>query len=195
MSIEAATLKGFEKTLELIKASGWQTAAIAASCGLMWWLITVNVVPTPEPYVVVIIAWGFFLFSFLTIAAICAAASRVGRNWLIQTMAKRAFAASIERAIPFMTEKEREIVGHLLHHNSKVFEADHDGGYAASLLGRRFITILAQRGQSFDLDRVPMIVPDPVWEVWKRHQDKFPYKRILDDGHEVDPWRISWKLR
>jgi hypothetical protein len=195
MSVEAAALKGLEKTIDLIKTSGWQTAAGAAAFGLVWWLIAKEAVPRPDPLAIILIVLAFFFCLFLTLAAIASAAFRRFNIWLAPIFARRAVAARAEKEIPFMTDSEQAIIGYLLHHNMKVFEADDDGGNAASLIGRGFVTILVRRGQMVDLTRVPMTVLDPVWNVWKRNQDAFPYQPIYNGRREMLPWRISWMLR
>ncbi len=66
---------------------------------------------------------------------------------------------------PFMTPKEKEIIGYLLAKNLKTFTADSDGGYAATLLSRGIIIVLARLGQYLHLNKVPMAVPDFLWDV------------------------------
>lgn len=196
MPVEATALKGFEKIIELIKSSGWQTAAATIAFGAWWYLVQSGLLPPFDPpWLAHIVAFGFLLSSMLTLAAICSALVMPISSWVGYRRSERALVAQVEAAVPFMTEQERAIIGYLLHHNQKVFDAEDDGGYAASLLGRGFIVILARRGQMVDMTRVPMIVPDTVWEVWQRHKDKFPYKPTMNGGHEVHPWRIPWMVR
>jgi hypothetical protein len=195
MSVDATALKTLEKALELIKSSGWQTSAIAAAFGLGLWLIALNTVPAPDPPLMIAIVLVFLVSSFLTIATIASALSIPIRKRLAVSLAKRNLAVRAEKAIRYMTDKERIIIGFLLHHNQKVFDAEQDGGYAATLLARGFVRILARRGQVIDLTRVPMGVPDPVWDVWERHKEDFPYAPVYSEGHERHPWRISWMAR
>lgn len=193
MSAEATALKGMEKLIELVKSSGWQTAAVAVAFGAMWYLVQSGTLPPFDlPWLIHIVVFGFLLSSMLTQAAIFSALVMPINNYVRHYRSVQALVARVEEAIPFMTERERVIIGYLLHHQQKVFDADDDGGYAASLLGRGFIEILARRGQVVDFSRVPMVVPDPVWQVWERHKDKFPYKPDKNGGH---PWRVHWMVR
>lgn len=196
MSAEGTALKGLEKALDLIKAGGWQTAAAATALGILWWLVAAGVLPPFDPpWITHVVALAFLLCVALTIAAIASASVQPIANWIALHRAKRALASRAREAIPFMTEQERAIIGYLLHHKRKVFDADDDGGYAASLLGRGFVVILARRGQMLDLTRVPMTVPEPVWEVWEQHKEAFPYEPVMNRGHELHPWRIPWMVR
>ncbi len=196
MSAEDTTLKSLEKVLDLIKSSGWQTAAAAVALGALLWFVQAKVLPPFEQsWIIHVVAFGFLLCVALTIAAICSTLAKPVRGWIGRFLAHRSLSTKAEKAVHFMTEKERTIIGYLLHHKMKVFDADQDGGYAASLLGRGFITILARYGQMLDPTRVPMTVPEPVWEVWGRHRNIFPYKPVLKDGHEIHPWRIHWMER
>jgi len=192
MSTDETTLKGLEKFLDLIKSSGWQTAAAAVAFGGLWWLVKSKVLPPFEPtWIIHVVVLGFLLSVALTLAAVLSELTKPLGVWTRRHLAKRELVMSAENAVPFMTKEERAIIGYLLHHKRKVFEGDLDGGYAASLMGRGFVTILSRRGQMLDYEQVPMTIPEPVWEVWERHKDKFPYKPVMNDGHEVHPWRIS----
>ncbi|MDX2074361.1 MAG: hypothetical protein SFX19_08380 [Alphaproteobacteria bacterium] len=92
-----------------------------------------------------------------------------------------------------MTEEERKIIAYLLAKNQKTFTAAADGGYAATLLSRGIVIVLAQHGQQLNMEDVPMTIPDPLWDVLVQHKDKFPYNP--DDESEAYPWRVSWMLR
>ena len=53
-------------------------------------------------------------------------------------------------------------------------------------------------GQRFDVDKVPMAVPDHVWRVLEEQPDQFPYKpEYSEDRHKVEmqPWRMDWMAR
>jgi hypothetical protein len=98
--------------------------------------------------------------------------------------------AKVEEYIPFMTPKDKQIIGHLLHHNQRMFEAELDGGHARLLLSRGIVRIAVQPGQMVDHFDVPFEVPMHIWEVLVRHKDKFlPYRPEKGGGH---PWRVHW---
>ncbi len=193
---ESTALKGIEKVVELLKSSGTQTAFIAVALAAYWWLVHAGFLPPFDPpWILHVVAVGFLMCVALTLAAIASWAAKPLGNWITSRRSRAALQRRAEDAIPFLTDREQIIIGHLLHYRKKVFDADSDGGYAASLLGRGFIAILARHGQTIDMSRVPMVVPEPVWEVWERNKDKFPHRPEMDGKHEVHPWRIPWMDR
>jgi hypothetical protein len=98
-----------------------------------------------------------------------------------------------ERYIPFMTEKEKQIIGYLLKHNQKTFTAAVDGGYAVTLIARGIIVRQMAPGQQALEQDVPMGVPEHIWEVLQNHKDEFPYKPDIHRGVEAYPWRqVLW---
>jgi hypothetical protein len=78
-------------------------------------------------------------------------------------------------------------------HNQKTFEAEIDGGRAASLLSHGIVRIpVNPGGQQFDQRNVPMRIPDHIWAVLGEHKAAFPYTPSEDGGH---PWRRHWMER
>ncbi len=106
---------------------------------------------------------------------------------------KRRHKKEVREYIPHMTSEERKIIGHLLAYNQKTFPADDGGGYAAPLLARRIVVTALQPGQRYDPARIPMTVPDDVWDVLQENRDAFPYS--TQKSGEPDPWRIPWKVK
>jgi hypothetical protein len=98
----------------------------------------------------------------------------------------------VEEYIPFMTPKDKKIIGYLLHHHQRMFECEANGGHARLLLSRGIVRIAAQPGQYVDSENVPFEVPLPIWTILVKHKDKFPYDPDEDDGH---PWRVHWMER
>ncbi|WP_257554164.1 hypothetical protein [Sphingobium sp. CFD-2] len=183
------------KALDILKASGGQTLAIAVAAGLFIWLSRQGIVPEPAVWMV-IAAWAVMLvcgclaaISFLSVIGRLLA---YPRRYVLRRYQHWAAQRSFEAHIPHLTGVERRIFGYLLHHNHKTFSADVDGGYAAGLLGLGFIRIAARPGQQFDIDKCPMIIPDPVWSVLERRRDEFPHQEDATEGH---PWRIHWMAR
>jgi hypothetical protein len=130
------------KAVDLLKSSGWQTAMIAAACGLLLYLNSVEVIPAMEPWMV-ILTWAAMLVSVgLALAALASVLQHVMGGVWEQWLRKRSMY-KIEQAfrdyIPHLTDKERQILGYLRHKKMKTFTADNDGGYAGTLLARRFI--------------------------------------------------------
>ncbi len=189
------------KASDLLKASGWQAAGIAAGCGLLLWLNTSSITP-PFPEWAVLVLWcGTVLAGFLALAALAEQIMKPIR-WLWQraqqTSARKRAEKAFRDYIPHLTEEERQILGYLREKKQKTFTADQDGGYAATLIARRFVVMIGARGQVFDIDKVPFAVPDHVWSVLEAQPDEFPYAPIYSEGRnkvEVQPWRIPWQLR
>jgi len=94
--------------------------------------------------------------------------------------------------IPYLTEREREIIGYLLAHNQKMFTNTPDCGHANTLLARGIVVIAAQPGQMCTYYEVPFAIPDHIWTVLKQHQRDFPYSPPPRGEAEVHPWRRHW---
>jgi hypothetical protein len=100
----------------------------------------------------------------------------------------------VEEYNPFMTPKEKEIIGYLLKHNLKTFTADSDGGYAVTLLSREIARVAVIDGQIIDQRDVPVIIPDHIWDVLAAYKDQFPYVANDDDYDDAPahPWRVPY---
>lgn len=148
--------------LEILKASGWQTAAIAAACGSFLLIARWGWVPPLEAWMIQLAAIVTLICGALAIASFLSTTLKVFpvqkwfSHWVDRYRAKRA----VRDYIPHMTEREREIIAYLLAKNQKMITADSDGGYASTLLSRGIIRIAAQPNQHVDMTDVPMVVPD-----------------------------------
>ena len=112
------------------------------------------------------------------------------RTWLLYWYNNRKDQKMVRDYIPFMTEHERAVIAHLIAHNQKTFEAEIDGGRAASLLSHGIVRIpVSPAGQQFDQRNVPMRIPDHIWTVLVDHRGAFPYTPPEDGAH---PWRRHW---
>jgi hypothetical protein len=116
-------------------------------------------------------------------------------KWAIYYINLRRSKREVERYIPHMTTKEREIIAYLLAKNQKTFLAAIDGGHAATLLSRGIVTIIYQPGQQIEQENVTMNVPDHLWGVLQKHKNQFPYTAPDDDEPEAHPWRVHWMAR
>jgi hypothetical protein len=192
------------KYLDLLKASGWQTGAIAAAAGLFLYLSQAGVLPPLDPPWVVLIVWAIIFVCGALAAASLGSTLQAGARSLLARFKRYQAYRTAEQAfrdyVPHLTEEERIILGYLREKNQKTFVADHDGGYANMLLARGFVVYIGTRGQSFDIDKVPMAVPDHVWKVIQEMPEQFPYKPEFSDRTrgrkvEVEPWRIPWGAR
>lgn len=94
--------------------------------------------------------------------------------------------------IPHLSERDRVIIGHLLHHNQRVFTNVQDCGHASVLYAMGFVQMIARPGQVIDYWDFPFGVPDPVWDAMVEHKDQFPYKQPEGERRGRDgapPWR------
>jgi hypothetical protein len=185
------------KWLEILKAGGGQFAALACATGVFLVLQHLGWFGILPDWVFPTVTFAFLSFAFLALAALIKAIDQSSgvREWLLYLVEKRRAQKQVRDYIPCMTTKEREIIGYLLSKNQKMFTADEDGGYAATLMSRRIIVIAALRGQMIRGSRVPMAIPDHVWEVLAKHRDQFPYKPPPRGQVEPEPWRINWMVR
>ncbi|MFZ0852614.1 MAG: hypothetical protein WAO08_25845 [Hyphomicrobiaceae bacterium] len=184
--------------LEILKASGWQTTFAALGCAIFLLLAERGVIPAQSLPSVIPIMWcAFLLSSALALASIAQSAARAFpvdlwvRRWFLRRKAKR----EVADYIPFMSDKERQIIGYLLKYRRKTFDSADDGGYAAPLIARGIVVVAGVGGQRIDLERVPMAVPDHVWEVLEKHADEFPHRPDMNGKTEMQPWRVPWMVR
>ena len=187
------------KWLEILKASGGQSAAAALACGLLLLVARWGLLPPLDPWMIIAATFGFFLFGFLALVSLITAINKVfpAREWIVHYVNKKRFESEVRAYIPHMSEKDRDIIGYLLAKNQKQFTADQDGGYATNLISRKIVLYAYQPGQVFRGTDVPMRIPDNVWEILKERQSEFPYNspKLRPDEVEPAPWRIPWMAR
>ena len=183
------------KWLEILKASGWQTTALAVSCILIVVLIKQNLIPsTNSPLWIAVPSIGAVIFGCLSLAAIGNALTKAIKpgmridKWLL----KRQKVKEVLEFIPYMTDKDREIIGYLLYHNQKMFQATQDGGYAAPLISKGVIKISLRHGQTFDASHVPFEIPNYAWSVFEENKKLFPYNPPPKGKAEKHPWALPW---
>jgi hypothetical protein len=177
------------KWLEILKASGLQTAAIAAACALFLLLARLGWLPPLEPWMIIIATFVLVLCGFLTIAAILS--STLFKKWMKYLKDKRA----VREYIPYMTAKEREIISYLLAKKKKTFFYTIDGGYAATLISRGIVICALKPGQTGSTWHIPFIIPDHIWSVLLKNKKEFPYNAPQSEKNEVAPWAIPWAAR
>jgi len=149
-------------------------------------------VPEPADPLWIFLVWLAFLISaFLALAAIgdglvkaIKPAQRLDRRRAIRHAQRKT-----RDFIPFMTPKDREIVGYLLHYRQKMFSTNIDGGYAAPLIAKGIITRAMSQPQFVDALRMPFAIPDHIWAVLEENRDQFPYQPpSRGPGREAPPW-------
>jgi hypothetical protein len=126
------------KWLEILKASGWQTTALAVAFGLFLLAGRTGWLPSLDPWVIQLGALAFLVCGCLAVANMGAAVVKFFpiQKWLKFWIDVHRNKRQIIKYIPYMTPKEREIIAYLLANNQTTFIAAADGGHAATLLAR-----------------------------------------------------------
>jgi Super-infection exclusion protein B len=185
--------------LEILKASGWQMAAVAAACGLFLLIAHWGWLPPLDAWMILLAVIVCLICGFLAVASAISATLKFFpmQMWLLHWINRRRAKRAVRDYIPHMTERERTIIGYLLAKNQKTFTAASDGGYAATLISRGIICVAA-RNQLVDLSDMPMMIPDDVWDVLIEHKQQFPYSFTSQTRGDFErpPWRIDceWHL-
>ena len=179
--------------LEILKASGWQTTAIAAACGLFLLFAHWQWLQRPEPWIILFVSFAGILCGCLALASWGSAIYNFFpiHKWFLHQINIVRSKRKLRDYIPHMTPKEKEIIAFLLAKNQKTFTAAENGGHAATLLSQGFVIVLARSGQPLDPRNVPMAIPDPLWDVLVSCKDCFPYDPPQNKP-EVHPWRVNW---
>src|SRR5436309_8119909 len=122
--------------LEILKASGWQTAALAVASGLFLLAAHSGLLPPLEPWMTLLAAAGLLLFGCLAVASFLSTFFEFVpvQNWLLHWITIQPQKRAARDYIPHMTPKERQIIGYLLAKNQRVFTCASDCCYAVSLL-------------------------------------------------------------
>jgi hypothetical protein len=179
--------------LDILKASGWQTTAIASACGLFLLSAHWGWLPPLAPWMMQIASFGFLLCSLLAVAGILGSAPV--QSWIVHWITILKQKRAVRDYIPHMTEQDRKIISYLLAKNQKTFMYTQDGGYAATLISKQIIVCDLQPGQAFSPHHIPFKIPDHIWSVLLENKNKFPYKPPPPGETEVHPWAIPWMAR
>ncbi len=181
------------KWLEILKASGWQTTAIATACGIFLLFAHWGWLPPLAPWMILIAAFGLMLCGSLAITAILS--SSPVRNLIVHWFTIQKQKHAVQQYIPHMTEKEREIIAYLLAKNQKTFMYTIDGGYATTLISRGIVICGLTPDQACSTHHIPFIIPDHIWSVLVKHRKEFPYMPPPPGENEIHPWAIHWMVR
>lgn len=190
------------KWLDFLKAGLPAFFGLALACGAAHYLDHLGLLPMAIPDVVGLsIALVGLLSGGLAIGLLAAAIYRA-IAWLLRPWHEghlyRRLVAKRKREfvsyIPFLSDKEREIFGCLLHFKRRTFTNTSDCGYAAELLSLGYVQMIAKGGQHVERWSVPFGVPDHVWEALEENREAFPYsprpgsRRDRGSG-DLEPWR------
>jgi len=184
------------KWFDVIKATGPQALALAIACGLFLFVVHVLNLPL-EGFTLAIFLIDLLVFLISSCWAVISAfvylINFIDLAGKIQKWRRdRQFQSAVRSYLPYMTDKEKEIITYLLAHNRKTFTAAADFGYAATLASRGIVKMVVVPGAEFDPEQMTVIVPDVVWKVLEEHKDNFVYEGEKNRPH---PWRVPWQLR
>ena len=183
--------------LEILKAGGWQFAALATACGLYLLVSSAGWIPRLDAWAVQLAVFGLLIFGLLAVASLLSAAWRFFNIPAFAALAvrNRHECRWLRDYIPTMTIEERNIIAYLLAKNQRTFMADSDGGYAAPLISHRIVVRAVQAGQIVAADSVPFTVPEHIWKTLQKIKSEFPYASAPDEDEvEIHPWRKPWGL-
>ena len=77
------------KWLALLKATGWQTAGLAAACGVFLWLTNNGTLPKPDTWVIQVVAFAGLICAGLALGSLL---SNLFRFFPLQILLQRGFA-------------------------------------------------------------------------------------------------------
>src|SRR5262249_51368562 len=99
------------KWLEILKASGWQTAAIAIACGLFLLIAHWGWLPPLEPWMIQLAAISLLISGFLALASLISTTLRFFpvQKWFLHWVNTNRAKRSVRDYIPHMTENEISI--------------------------------------------------------------------------------------
>lgn len=181
------------KWLEILKASGWQTAAISGASGVYLYLAHNNVIPKLPDMAVQLLFLAMLVCGMLAVGSLLSALFETFPVHIMIAghMARENEKKSAAAYIPHMTPKEREIIGHLLARNQKVFTCTSDGGHARTLIARGIIRSALRAGMTYTIMDVPFCIPDHIWDVLAAHSGEFPGASSARPSRSGsgDPWR------
>jgi len=183
--------------LEILKASGWQTTAIAVACALFLLIASWGWLPALPSLVTIAAAFALLICGCLALASMGSAALRFFpvHTWFLHKVKTRREQRAARDYLPHMTPQERKIIGYLLANDQKSFTAAIDGGYAMTLISRGIVVRAVAPGQVFLENETPFKIPDHLWKVLADHRDKFPYTPPRKGDTEPHPWRVPWMVQ
>lgn len=177
------------KWLDIVKVPTGPLTAFAMAGALGWYAFDQSVWPHIDPVILVSIRLVCAILAIVcgSMVAIKLVQFLWGKvlNFIQPIRHRRDVVKHLEREIPLLTPDEREILGHLLHTNRRVFTNDSDGGRAVTLMAKKFIRQVATGTEVVRLDNIPFAVPIEIWNELMKRKDEFP--RPHPDRNA--PWR------
>ncbi len=178
----------------LVKAGGQKAFAIALACGILLWIDRSGVFALSSGVKETTIILG--------VTSACVAITSFGSvigKWLSPMIHAEIWKfrarKKVQKYLPRLTEKEKEIIAYLLAKNQTMFTCDSDGEEARTLIASGFVVCALRPGQVFMEGEVPYAIPEYVWDILVKNKDLFPYQPANDDDIEAYPWRTSWMVK
>ncbi len=178
------------KWLEILNLSGRKTATLTILSIIFLILVKCEIIETPNDRL-----WSTILvISAVVFGLLCMSdflPSKVKAYIQIRNEKK-----SARNFIPYMTIKDRKIIGYLLYHNEKMFQHSRNGGSAIPLISKGIIRAAFKEEQFCGAYGFPFEIPDHIWLVLKAHQKKFPYVPPPDGETETEtkPW-VTYQMK
>jgi hypothetical protein len=119
---------GDPRWLEILKASGWQTAAGAIACGGFLLVARWGWLPPLADWMIILAAFGLLLCGCLAIASFITAALKFFpiQVWLVHWRNVAREKRDAREYIEHMTAEEKAIIAYLLAKNQKMFTCASD---------------------------------------------------------------------
>ncbi|HEX4365301.1 MAG TPA: hypothetical protein VH023_00655 [Rhodopila sp.] len=107
------------KWLEILKASGWQTTALAAAFSVILLVIRIGWIVSPDPWFAAFCALALLICLLLARASIGHAIADFlhPRVWLARWVRQKRQRKIVREYTPFMTEQEKPILAYLFAKN------------------------------------------------------------------------------
>ncbi len=153
-----------------IQKNPWVTGPLTVASFLFWQLVRTDVIPTPDsplwetgPVLAMLIFGARFVGS-------------LGEKQITPRINRRREQKSAEASMAHMTEREKKLIGSLLHGEERVLRALETDRRALRLVEIGIMKIIKKD------DRLPakvsanwtFSVPEHIWEVLERNRDSFP---------------------
>jgi hypothetical protein len=96
--------------LEILKASGWQMAAVGAACGLFLLVAHWGWLPPLDPWMIQLAAIAALICSFLAFASVVSATLRLFpiQTWVVHLINRHRAKRAVRNYIPQMTDHEKQ---------------------------------------------------------------------------------------
>jgi len=160
------------KSIDLLKASGWQAAMIAAACGVLLYLSAAGIIPGMDPGWILLV-WAVMLTaSGLAVAALLAWLQRVSRSSWERWQHYRAKKQRdwINQNLDTLGAGEREVLSYMVERNQRSLAGRLAYGGFGTLVQKG---LLIRGAGQFNIMEWPHTVPEDVWDELVRRRDEF----------------------